>query len=184
MMMKLNQLAVLVLGAAVSALAQAPAQPAQAPAQTTTTTTQQPGQSTTTTTTQQPQQPGQPAQPQQKKEIKDPAEYNSYISAIGMSNPAQKAQALEQFLQQYPNTVVKTDALQQLMGAYQQANNGPKAMDAAGRLLQADPNNVFALFILTVSNRPTNPAQSGQYCVRGLQAPPRFHKPARMAAGT
>ena len=175
-MMKLNQLTVLVLGAAVSALAQAPAQPAQPPAQTTTTTTQQPGQSTTsTTTTAQPQQ--QPAQPQQKKEIKDPAEYNSYISAIGMSNPAQKAQALEQFLQQYPNTVVKTDALQQLMGAYQQANNGPKAVDAAGRLSQADPNNVFALFILTVSNRATNPAQGGQYGVRGLQTLPNFTKP-------
>ena len=182
-MMKLNQLTVLVLGAAVSALAQTSAPPAQPPAQTTTTTTQQPGQSTTsTTTTAQPQQ--QPAQPQQKKEIKDPAEYNSYISAIGMSNPAQKAQALEQFLQQYPNTVVKTDALQQLMGAYQQANNGPKAVDAAGRLSQADPNNVFALFILTVSNRATNPAQGGQYGVRGLQTLPNFTKPEGMAADT
>src|SRR2546423_466380 len=179
-MMKLTQLSLLLLGAAARGLAQTSAPPAQAPAQTTTTTTQQPGQSTTTTTTQQPQQPGQPAQPQQKKEIKDPAEYNSYISAIGMSNPAQKAQALEQFVQQYPNTVVKTDALQQLMGAYQQANNGPKAMDAAGRLLQADPNNVFALFILTVSNRPTNPAQGGQYGVRGLQALPNFAKPEGM----
>src|SRR5205085_9955735 len=167
-----------VLGAAVSALAQTPAPTAQPPAQTTTTTQQQPGQSTTTTTTAQPQ------PPQQKKEIKDPAEYNSYISAIGMSNPAQKAQALEQFLQQYPNTVVKTDALQQLMGAYQQANNGPKAVDAAGRLLQAEPNNIFALFILTVSNRPTNPPQGAQYGVRGLQALPSFAKPEGMAADT
>ena len=175
--MKLNQLTVLVLSAAVSALAQTTAQP---PAQTTTTTTQQPGQTTTTTTTapQQPAQPGQqPAQPQQKKEIKDPAEYNSYISAIGMSNPAQKAQALEQFVQQYPNTVVKVEALQQLMNAYQQAGNAAKAADAANRLLQAEPNNVFALFILTVTTRPTNPVQAGQYAVRGLQGLPTFPKP-------
>src|SRR5438067_11083883 len=155
MMMKLNQLAVLVLGAAVSALAQAPAQPAQPPAQTTTTTTQQPGQSTTSTTTT--AQPQQPAQPQQKKEIKDPAEYNSYISAIGMSNPAQKAQALEQFLQQYPNTVIKTDAQLQLMGAYQQANNATKAEHDEQRSLTADPNNVFALLFLTVSHRDNYP---------------------------
>ena len=47
---------------------------------------------------------------QQQPAIKDPAEYNAYINAIQQSNPAQKAQALEAFLQTYPNSVMKEDA--------------------------------------------------------------------------
>ena len=71
-----------------------------------------------TTTGQQPstagqQAAGQQAQPQQKT-IKDPAEYNAYMSAISASDPNAKAQALEAFLQQYPNTVVKEETLEQL----------------------------------------------------------------------
>jgi TolA-binding protein len=62
---------------------------------------------------QQPAAAGQaaPQAPQQKKEIKDPAEYNAYVGAVQQSNPQAKASALESFLQQYPNSVMKTDAL-------------------------------------------------------------------------
>src|SRR5690242_4032735 len=90
-------------------------------------------------------QPGQaqPAQGQeqaQQKVIKDPSEYNAYMSASQQQNPQQKAAAFEQFLQQYPNTVVKQEALEQLMAAYQAANDAQKMQDAANRLLQVDPN--------------------------------------------
>ena len=84
---------------------------------------------------------GQPAasgQASQKKEIKDPAEYNAYVNAIQQQNPAQKAQALEAFLQTYPNTVMKEDALELLMAAYQQAGDAQKALDAANRVLQVE----------------------------------------------
>lgn len=91
--------------------AQPPAQPAQ-PGQTA--PAAQPGQA----------QPGaQPApagQPQQKKEIKDPAEYNAYVGGVGQSDPGAKASAMESFLTQYPNSVVKEEALEALMAAYQQ----------------------------------------------------------------
>src|ERR1035437_3322587 len=63
---------------------------------------------------------GQAAPQQQKKEIKDPAEYNAYVNAAQQSDPAAKATALESFLQTYPNSVMKTDAMDLLMGAYQQ----------------------------------------------------------------
>src|SRR5919108_4230252 len=70
---------------------------------------------------QQPAQPGQQAaSPQQKKEIKDPAEYNAYVGAVQQSDPAAKVSGLEAFLQQYPNSVMKEDALELLMVAYQQ----------------------------------------------------------------
>ena len=76
--------------------------------------------------------------------IKDPAEYNAYTNAIGQSSPAAKASAIEQFLTQYPNSVVKEDMLQQLMAAYEQAGQADKELDAANRLLQVNPNNIRA----------------------------------------
>src|SRR6185503_12710979 len=116
-----------------------------APAQTTTGQTTAAGQQTST---------GQQAaaQPQQKT-IKDPAEYNAYMSAISATDPNAKAQALEAFLQQYPNTVVKEETLEQLMAAYQAAGNAAKMSDAGQRLLQVNPNNIRALALLTFVTR-------------------------------
>src|SRR5258707_15444922 len=86
-----------------------------------------------------------PAAVAQDITIKDPAEYNAYSNAIGQSSPAAKASAIEAFLQQYPNSVVKAEVLQELLVAYQQQNNMDKSLDAASRLLQVDPNNLRAL---------------------------------------
>ena len=114
----------------------------------------------------QPAAAGQPAQPAasglpancppqstQKKEIKDQAEYNTYVNALGQANPGTKAQSLEQFLLQYPNTVVKDDALEALMGAYQQAGDANKMTDAANRLLQINKNAVRALALMAYTSR-------------------------------
>ena len=95
----------------------------------------------------------QPAVPQQKKEIKDPAEYNAYVGAVQQSDAVAKISGLEAFLSQYPNSVMKEDALEVLMGAYQQTNNAAKMNDAAQRLLQANPNNLRALALLAYSKR-------------------------------
>jgi len=92
--------------------------------------------------------------------IKDPAEYNAYVTALQQTDPTAKAQALEAFLQQYPNSVVKQSALELLMGTYQQANNPQKMQDAAQRLLQSDPNNLRALALLTFTNRMCSAQQS------------------------
>ncbi len=80
--------------------------------------------------------------------IKDPAEYNAYTNAVGQSAPAAKASAIEQFLQQYPNSVVKEEMLEQLMAAYEQAGQADKELDAANRLLQVNPNSIRALTIV------------------------------------
>ena len=77
--------------------------------------------------------------------IKDAAEYNAYANATSQSDPRAKAAAIEAFLTQYPNSVAKNEMLGDLMGAYQAAGNVPKMLDAAKRLLQADPNNLRAL---------------------------------------
>ena len=120
--------------------------------------------------------------------IKNPAEYNAYVTALQQTDPAAKAQALEAFLQQYPESVMKVPALELLMASYQQAGNGQKTVDAAQRLLQAKPNNLRALVVLTYYNRAAaeqggQGAQqalmnAGKYAQQGLQALQSSEKPA------
>jgi hypothetical protein len=119
--------------------------------------------------------------------IKDPAEYNAYTNAIGQSTPAAKAAAIEAFLTQYPNSVVKTDLLEQLMVSYQ--GDPVKMLDAADRLLAVDPGNLRALATSvyleeTQAHAKTNPAdaqplldKAAAQAQTGLSAP----KPAAMA---
>ena len=127
-----------VLGIAAGAVAQTPAQPA-APAQ------------------------GQPAAPAQGQPaapapaaapvIKDPAEYNAYVAAVQATDPNAKISGLEAFLSQYPNSVMKNQALEILMQTYQQSNNMKKTMDTGTKLVTADPCNVRALTLLAYFDR-------------------------------
>ena len=119
------------------------------------------------------------AQPQaQKKEIKDPAEYNAYVGAVQQSDPAAKISGLEAFLVQYPNSVMKEDALELLMGTYQQANNQAKVIDTANRLLAVNPDNARALVLLAYNERATQKwADAKQHAERGLQAVDKMAKP-------
>jgi tetratricopeptide (TPR) repeat protein len=122
--------------------------------------------------------------------IKDPAEYNAYVTALSQTDAAAKAQALETFLQQYPSSVVKVSALELLMATYQQLGNAPKLIDAASRLLQADPNNLRALALLTyiyrqqAENGGPNAAQAlqqaGQYAQKGMQTNETAPKPPEL----
>jgi len=103
------------------------------------------------------QQPGaggdQANTPTSQKVIKDPAEYNAYITALNTTDPAAKAQAMEAFVAQYPNSIVKIEALEQAMGAYQQAGNQQKVEQVARQILQIEPNNVRALAIVVYLER-------------------------------
>src|SRR6266403_3907781 len=128
-------LVTIVLGCAVAAAALDAAQPQAQPA----------------APQSQAQPQAQPAAPQQKKEIRDPAEYNAYVGAVQQQDPAAKISGLEAFLTQYPNSVMKEDALEILMGTYQQKGDPNKMGDTAQRLLQLNPNNVKALAIITYS---------------------------------
>lgn len=74
-----------------------------------------------------------------------PEQFNDYQSAVTQTDPTAKAAALEGFLQKYPQTPVKTGVLDQLMDTYQQSNQADKALGAASRLLQVEPNNLKAI---------------------------------------
>jgi hypothetical protein len=79
--------------------------------------------------------------------IQDPAEFNTYQQASTQSNPTAKAAAMESFLTAYPQTVVKRVVLDQLIDIYQGTNEQDKALSAATRLLQVEPNNMKAIFV-------------------------------------
>ena len=125
---------------------------------------------------------------QQPKTIKDPAEYNAYISALKLTDLPQKAAAMENFVAKYPNSVVKQDALEQAMAAYQQANNQPGVEKTAQRILQIDPGNVRALAILTFIERTkatagdkTALASMEAHAQQGLAALPGWKKTEGMS---
>ena len=100
----------------------------------------------------------QPCRPVPKKEIKDPAEYNSYTTSLNAADPKTKILGFENFVRLFPNSAYKEDALEQLMTAYQQAGETAKMVDAAKQLLQVNPNNVRALALLAYIAR----ASAGQ----------------------
>jgi tetratricopeptide (TPR) repeat protein len=117
-----------------------------------------------------------PAAPQ-KKEIKDPAEYNAYVGAVQQTDAAAKVSGLEAFLTQYPNSVMKEDALELLMGAYQQTGNQAKTLDTAAKVLATNSCNIRALALLAYTKQAMavanqNPAQNfadaGQNGEKGL----------------
>src|SRR5260370_9210971 len=130
----------MLLVAAVTAVAQtapAPAQPA--PQQTPAPTTAAPQQSATA--------------PPQKKEIKDPAEYNAYVGAVQQQDAAAKVSGLEAFLTQYPNSVMKEDALELLMCAHQGTNNQARTLETAQKGLAVNPCHIRALARLAYTKR-------------------------------
>jgi hypothetical protein len=134
------------------------------------------------TTAQPPAQPAASPQPaaqaQSQKQIKDPAEYNAYVGAVQQQDAAAKISGLEAFLAQYPNSVMKEDALEVLMGAYTTAGNQAKVMDTANRLLAANPNNVRGLVLLAYNERAAQKwADAKAHAERGLQALPGMPKP-------
>lgn len=117
-----------------------------------------------------------------KKEIKDPAEYNAYMNANRQSDVKAKISGLEAFLSQYPNSVMKEDALEILMGTYQRAGNSPKALDTGQQVLTISPCNLRARSLLTVDNRRAkNLDEARKYSAQGIQCLKTATKPEDMS---
>lgn len=126
--------------------------------------------------------------PTSQKVIKSPAEYHAYMHALGLKKPAQKAVAFESFIARYPSSVVKREALEQAMAAYQQLGNSAKVKSLAERILQIEPDNPRALAIDVFIKR--NEAAHGNKAAlaalgpaseRGLRSAARWHKPQGMS---
>jgi hypothetical protein len=117
------------------------------------------------------------------------AEAAVYNNAITQTDPKAKAAAIEAYLTQYPQTCVKDVTLEILMQTYMQASDPTKALDAADRLLQADPNNLRGLFfeaflrkqnaeaVTDAAGKQAGLDAAASYAKKGLAAT----KPASMA---
>ena len=88
------------------------------------------------------------------------AEYASYNTCASATTPAAKAPACEAYLTAYPQSSVKADVLQQLMIAYSQIPSNDKALDAADRLLQVDPNSLRGLTFEVILRKQAADAQT------------------------
>ena len=123
--------------------------------------------------------------------IKDPAEYNAYVGAVQQEqkDPAAAISGLEAFVTQYPNSVMKNQALEILMGLYQKTGNQQKTLDTATKLVTVDQCNVRALTLLAYFDRtgrraartrmpPSRCLPHGKkYAQQGLDCLPKFNKP-------
>lgn len=109
-------------------------------------------------------------------------EYNAYQVGVTATSPAAKAAGFEAYLQKYPNSAVKTEALNQILFADSQTGDKAKTLDAADRLLKVDPNNLRALTFEVYYRRTDADAQTdptakqaaldtvADYAQRGLNA--------------
>ena len=129
----------------------------------------------------------QPA-PGGRKVIQNPAEYNAYVTAANTKDAAARAASLEAFTQQFPHSVVYTDALEEEMSAWQDAGDMQKLQQAARQLLAADSGNVRALAIVVALDR--NSAARGDkpaldelclYSTAGMREVPLWQKPYGMS---
>lgn len=108
------------------------------------------------------------APPADQITIKDPAEYNAYNNAVTQTDPKAKASASESFLQAYPQSIVKKAVLNGLIDAYATYDQA-KTVDAATRMLQVDPNNLKAMYLVAFIKKQqaaqvaaSNPTQQAQ----------------------
>lgn len=117
----------------------------------------------------------------QGKQIKDPAEYNAYIAALNTQDPKQKATAMMAFLQQYPNTIMKQEALEQARAAYQASGDVAKLEEISRTILKDNPNDVQSLALITAIERNRGTAESAAEAKadaeKGLQLLPSWKKP-------
>ena len=82
---------------------------------------------------------------QDRSSFSNPAEYDNYMAALNTRDPVKRATAMEVFIAWYPGSVLRLEAHEQAMAAWQAANQPDKAGYVAGKLLQIDPDNLHAL---------------------------------------
>ncbi len=75
-------------------------------------------------------------------------QYALFSAAYKTADPATKATLLERYVAAFPDSPYAANAREDTAFAYQQAQNYPKMLDAAQKLLAADPNNAGMLLLL------------------------------------
>jgi tetratricopeptide (TPR) repeat protein len=121
------------------------------------------------------------ATPTSQKATKDQAEFNAFIAARNEKDAVKKAALMEAFVQEYPQSIARIDALEQAMAAYQEAGNAAKLEDTARRIIVIDPAHVRSLAILAYITRAKGTPEAAKealaYAERGLDGLPKWTIP-------
>ena len=72
-------------------------------------------------------------------------EYDQYLAVANAPTPQTAEDLAHQFEAKFPKSELLPIAYQQVMNKYQKADNGDKTLDMGRKVLQYDPDNVFAL---------------------------------------
>ena len=81
------------------------------------------------------------------------SEMSDYKNAVGQTDPAAKATAINAFLTRYPSSHAQQDMLEQLMAVYVRESDTNNVTETAKRILAVDPRNLRALFYITYAAR-------------------------------
>jgi len=74
-------------------------------------------------------------------------EYDQYLAVSNAPTPATAEDLARQFEVRFPKSELLPLVFQQVMNKYQKADNGDKTLDMGRKVLQYDPDNVFALAV-------------------------------------
>ena len=91
------------------------------------------------------QTPAAPPAPAWTLAGKSAGEAGDYAAALALTDPAAQGPALESFVDQYPASRLKTEALERASAAYLVARDLDKVEALSGRLLVLEPDNARAL---------------------------------------
>lgn len=73
-------------------------------------------------------------------------EYNEFTAAVNEADPAKRMQALDGFIQKYPQSALSAFVFQAYAMAAQQAQRWPKVADSSDRFLSLNRDDVVALY--------------------------------------
>ncbi len=137
-------------------------------------------------------------------------EYNAYQAAAGQTDPQAKIQALDDFVNKFPNSALMPLVEQQYYGAYNQTKNYPKLIEYVDKFLAVPDDKYLAIpgmtkerlvtdrvqalyyravaFNQSFNEKDANAAQeltdARKYALQGIDALNQIQKPANMTDET
>ncbi len=117
-------------------------------------------------------------------------EYDAFQLMATEKDPAKRISLAEAFLQKWPNSFMKSTAYVAISQAYQQLRDAVKMYDAAGKGVEANPDNVDAIYFASVAlpyafkatdpDATTKLSRSESDARHGLEVLQKLQKPASL----
>ncbi len=129
--------------------------------------------------------------PAKQPQAKTQQEYDAFVKFNSETDFAKKTGLGEEFIKNYPNSELNVPyVMPAMLIGYQQQNNYEKTVEVGQQILTADPNNTFALFMLSLVvperikdddiNRQQKIDETTQYAKHLLSLIPTMPKPAQL----